>query len=348
MFSWRVILFPFAVVYGTIVLVRNFLYDKQLFKSSRFSIPVICIGNLSMGGTGKTPHTEYLIRLLKDNYKIATLSRGFGRKDRQFRIADEQATALNLGDEPLQFYHKFKNEIVVAAEANRVHGVMDICREKPETNLILLDDAFQHRKIFCGFNILLTTFNEPFYRDFILPVGNLREFRNGMKRADAIIVTKCPNLNEDQKAEIKNAIQPKPHQSVFFSRIGYGQLKSLTGKDVLDQQSGKKFVLVTGIANANQLKEHLVRNNTLLHHFEFNDHHSFTESELNEIHELFDKFVDEKPVLITTEKDAMRLMSEPLSLKISAYPWFYQEIEVELDNKEEFNKLILDYVEKNS
>ncbi|MBK6950569.1 MAG: tetraacyldisaccharide 4'-kinase [Crocinitomicaceae bacterium] len=344
----RFLLFPFALIYGFIVLLRNFFYDSRFFKSSRFSMPIICVGNLSMGGTGKTPHTEYLIRLLKDKYKVATLSRGFGRKERDFRIADNHATALNLGDEPLQYHLKFKDEITVAVEANRVHGVMDICLQKPETNLILLDDAYQHRAIHAGFNILLTSYNEPFYTDFMVPLGNLREFRAGKKRADVVIVTKCPDFGKINKAEIAARLKLLPAQRLFFSRINYGKLISLKDASALENSSGNQIVLVTGIANSKTLVDQLSINNEILHHFNYRDHHTFSVSDLTEIHNLFDKFASPQTILVTTEKDAMRLIKSEFEKTLKNYPWYYQEIQVELDNSAEFDKLILEYAEKNS
>lgn len=344
----RFLLFPFALIYGLIVLCRNFMYDASFFKSSRFSIPVICVGNLSMGGTGKTPHTEYLIRLLKDKYKLAALSRGFGRKDRSFRIADTFATAENLGDEPLQYHRKFGNEITVAAEANRVHGVMDICREKPETNLILLDDAFQHRSIHAGLNILLTSYDTPFYEDFIVPVGNLREFRSGKKRAQAVIVTKCPDFETINQNEIRQKLKLNAGQELYFSRLKYGVVRSLNDASEIESLQGFQVILVTGIANADPLVQKVSEHNEILHHFRYADHHRFKASEINEIHSLFDKFAGPQTILLTTEKDAMRLMGDELKSMIKNFPWYYQEIEIEINESEKFDKMILNYVEKNS
>ncbi|MBI3135041.1 MAG: tetraacyldisaccharide 4'-kinase [Bacteroidetes bacterium] len=349
----RFLLFPFAILYGLIVGLRNFCYARGIFKSSHFSIPVICIGNLSMGGTGKTPHTEYLIRLLHNKYRVATLSRGFGRKEHTFRIADHSATALNLGDEPLQYYHKFnsdsyQNKITVAVEANRVHGVMDICRERPETNLILLDDAFQHRSIHAGLNLLLTAYDDPFYTDFVVPVGNLREFRTGKKRAHAVIVTKCPDFGKINKAGIAAKLKLEAHQKLFFSKINYGPLISLDKAAAGENTRNNQIILVTGIANPQPLKDYLSENNTIIHHFNYRDHHSFSASDLEEIHNLFDKFAGPQTILVTTEKDAMRLKKTEFEITTKKYPWFYQSIEVELDQQAEFDKLILEYAEKNS
>lgn len=347
--NWlRFLLAPLALIYGLAVFVRNFCYDRQIFRSARFSMPIICIGNLSMGGTGKTPHTEYLIRLLKAHYKVATLSRGFGRKEHAFRIADETATANNLGDEPLQYYLKFKNQITVAVEANRVHGVMDICRERPETNLVLLDDAFQHRAIHAGLNILLTSYDSPFYQDFIVPVGNLREFRAGKKRAAIVVVTKCPEFEKIDKSRIASRLKLDNAQRLFFSRIRYGALMGLNHGPLPEMTEQLQVILVTGIANAKPLVEYLTENHEVLHHFEYRDHHPFSASNLSEIHNLFDKFASPQTILVTTEKDAMRLKKTGFEAELKKYPWYYQSIEIVLDRPAEFDKLILEYAEKNS
>lgn len=343
----RFILLPFTLIYGLIVVIRNLFYNAGIFKSSRFSIPVICVGNLSMGGTGKTPHTEYLIRLLKDQYKVATLSRGFGRKEHGFRIADAGSTARTVGDEPLQYYAKFGHEVTVAVEANRVHGVLDICRERPETNLILLDDAFQHRRIHAGLSVLLTNYYDPFYRDFLLPVGTLREPRWGKKRADIMVVTKCPVLNEKDKKKILFKLRPKPGCEVFFSSLRYGNIISLSDGKVLEN-NGYQIILVTGIAETESLVAHLSQNHEIIHHFKYRDHYLFSSDDLREIHGIFDKFAGPQTIVVTTEKDAMRLLDPAFETELKNCPWYYQPIEVELDRPEEFNKLILNYVEKNS
>lgn len=315
-------------------------------KSSKFGVPVVNVGNLNMGGTGKTPHVEHLIRLLKDDFKVATLSRGFGRKERGFIIADDSSSALQIGDEPLQYHKKFGDQLVVSVEADRVLGAMDLFRKHPELEVLLLDDAYQHRKIYAGINILLTEYADPFYNDFILPVGNLRESRAGKKRADIIIVTKCPLLSEIQKSELSIKINPNPGQTVFFSHIKYGNVVNFSNEE--QNIAGRNVILVTGIANSAPLVKKIGENGTILKHFSFKDHHKFKESELNEIHNLFDKFVNENPIILTTEKDAMRLMTEEFDKLMEKRPWYYQTIEVEIDEKNGFNELILSYVKKDN
>jgi tetraacyldisaccharide 4'-kinase len=299
-----------------------------------------------MGGTGKTPHVEYIVRILKGSNKVATLSRGFGRKERGFIIADDDSTANQIGDEPLQFYKKYGDEVVVSVEADRVLGAMDLFRIHPEIEVLLLDDAFQHQAIKPSLNILLTDYHRPFFNDFILPVGNLRESRAGKKRADIIIVTKCPALSAEKKSNIVKNISPSSTQTVFFSSLKYTSLKSFLGEDV--ELKGREVILVSGIANATRLVQKLSTTNNIIKHFEFGDHHKFKVSELREIHNIFDKFAERNPLIITTEKDAMRLISDNDLNEIEKYPWCYQSIEVELDRKEEFEKLITNHVKENN
>ena len=218
----RNIAFPFVPVYYTITALRNKLYDLGIKKPVSYNFPIICIGNLSVGGTGKTPMVEYLISLLKGEYKVATLSRGYKRKTEGFQLADEIATAETLGDEPFQFYNKFGNEILVAVDADRNNGIEKLRNLKKSPDVILLDDAFQHRKVKAGFNILLTTYKKPYSQDYVLPTGNLREPKSGAKRANIIVVTKCPeNISEADKLKIIKSLNPEKHQHVFFSAIQY-------------------------------------------------------------------------------------------------------------------------------
>jgi tetraacyldisaccharide 4'-kinase len=344
----RFLLFPIALIYGLITWIRNGFYRKGIFKASKFSVPIINVGNLSMGGTGKTPHTEYLIRLLKSQTKLVTLSRGFGRRERGFILADETANARKIGDEPFQYYRKFKKDIHVAVDANRVMGVMDICRNLPETELILLDDAFQHRAIQPGLNILITPLSSPYYQDYLFPVGNLRELRSGMKRADIIVVSKCGSFNSLNKSEISTKLKVQPHQHIFYSKVNYGALHALNGNEIINQLKGRAIILVTGIANPKPLVAFLEKNNRIIKHFNFNDHHNFKIAEIAGIHNIFDKFASENPLIVTTEKDAMRLISAEFSTEIEHFPWFFQTIEVEIEEKEKFDKIIFEYVGKAS
>ncbi|HIP35893.1 MAG TPA: tetraacyldisaccharide 4'-kinase [Crocinitomix sp.] len=344
----RFVFFPFTILYIIITEFRNLLYKVNIKRSFKFSIPIINVGNLSMGGTGKTPHIEYLIRLLKNNHHLATLSRGFGRKQRGFIIANEHSNAEQIGDEPLQFYKKYGKEITVAVEVDRVKGVMDLCYAKEKTDLVLLDDAYQHQAIKAGLNILLTDYNYPFYNDYVLPIGNLRELRKNKKRADVIIVTKCPGFKDINKGYLIKKIKPLSHQKVFFSRIKYNnQLTNFDDTEVSFNSMSKSAILVTGIANPIPLIMHLEKKIKILKHLKFLDHYQYKQKDIEEINNLLIKFEAFSPIVITTEKDAMRLLGTKIEPLIYKSRWFYQEIEVEIDNKNEFDKIILNYVQKN-
>ena len=295
----RKILFPLAFLYWLVTFIRNWLYDKGIFKSFSFDIPIIAVGNLSVGGTGKTPQIEYLIRLLSDNYKVAVLSRGYKRATKGFILADENATASSIGDEPFQFYSKFPN-IQVAVDANRKSGIENLLQLPNKPDVVLLDDAFQHRKVKAGFYILLTAYDDLFCDDNILPFGNLREPSSGKKRADMIIVTKCPNdLSEIAQQKIREKLKVK--QQVFFTTIQYDDF--VFGNDsqllVSEIQSESK-VLVAGIAKPKLFFDFLKNDNdeTLV----FPDHHDFSKQDCELI---LAKANGRK--IITTEKDFVRL-----------------------------------------
>lgn len=295
----RKILFPLAFLYWLITFIRNWLYDKGIFKSSSFDIPIIAVGNLSVGGTGKTPQIEYLIRLLSDNFKVAVLSRGYKRTTEGFILADENATASSIGDEPFQFYSKFPN-IQLAVDANRKNGIENLLQLPNKPDVILLDDAFQHRKVKAGFYILLTAYDDLFCDDYILPFGNLREPSSGKKRADMIIVTKCPNdLSEIAQLKIREKLNVK--QQVFFTTIQYDDY--VFGNDsqllVSEIQSESK-VLVAGIAKPKLFFDFLKseKDDTLV----FQDHHHFSKQDCEQI---LAKANGRK--IVTTEKDFVRL-----------------------------------------
>lgn len=324
----RKILFPFVPIYYLVSWLRNLCYDLGIFKSKSYDFPIICVGNLSAGGTGKTPMIEYLIRLLKNNYKIATLSRGYKRITKGFYIADVNSSAVKIGDEPFQFYQKFR-DIIVSVDSNRRNGIAQLRKLQNAPNIILLDDAFQHRKVNAGLNILLTTYNRLYVDDFVLPTGNLRESKVGAKRADIIIVTKCPiDLDENDKQKIITKLKPFSTQEVFFSTIKYSETvySSKTSKPLLDLKH-KKFTLVTGIADPKPILNLLNSSGYNYEHLNFKDHHSFTKNEL--------KLLNTKSFILTTEKDYMRLKG-----KIDAERLFYLPIEMEILGNEKFDNLI--------
>jgi tetraacyldisaccharide 4'-kinase len=247
--SFRFILLPLSVLYGFIIWLRNKLYDINIFKSASFNFPIICVGNLAIGGTGKTPMVEYLIRLLKENYKTATMSRGYKRKTKGFAIADKNTTALDIGDEPMQFYKKFP-DITVSVAEDRLASIPQLLHDKPATKVIILDDAFQHRQVKAGLNILLTEYRDLFTRDFILPAGNLRDIKASYKRADIIIVTKCKShLTEEEKDKLTDEIKPLPHQKIFFTKIEYGSPYHLFNKNEKFLSPDTNILLICGIAN---------------------------------------------------------------------------------------------------
>lgn len=276
----RKILFPVVPIYYAVTSLRNKLYDLGIKKSKAYDFPIICVGNLSAGGTGKTPMIEYLIDLLKNDYKVATLSRGYGRKTKGFLIANENATAESLGDEPFQFYNKFKNDVIISVDENRNHGIQNLrlLDELPE--IILLDDAFQHRKVKAGFNILLTTYSNPYFKDFVLPTGNLREPKSGAKRADIIVVTKCPNnISEGHKNKIIERIRPEDYQHVFFSSIKYSN-HVVSSNNTVKIDDLLEFTLVTGIANSKPLVDFLSEKKLEFSHLNFKDHHEFSQQDI--------------------------------------------------------------------
>ena len=326
----RKILIPIVPVYYIVTWLRNYFYDKGIFESKSYNFPVICVGNLSVGGTGKTPMIEYLIRILQNNYKVAVLSRGYKRKSKGFHLASKTTKVEDVGDEPFQFYSKFEN-VFVAVDSNRQNGISEL-RKQVNPNIILLDDAFQHRKVKAGFNILLSTYDNLFAHDMLLPTGDLREPKKGADRADVIVVTKCPeNVSEAKKQDILNAINPNENQVIFFSSIIYSRmLKSLDDEIELDSLIDTEFTLVTGIANAKPLVNYLKSQKFSFEHLNFGDHHDFTSEEIERI--------QSKKLVITTEKDYMRLK------KRVENNLYYLPIEVKLNDQEMFDSIIKNYL----
>ncbi len=294
----RKIGFPFSLIYALVVYLRNFFYDHKIFSSKSFKTPTVCVGNLSVGGTGKTPMTELLIRILKGRKKLAVLSRGYRRKTKGFILASEDSTAEQIGDEPLQIASKFP-EVPLAVEANRRKGIA-LLEEKVRPDLILLDDAYQHRRVKPDFSILLTAYENRYTKDWYLPSGTLRDSKKEARRANLIVVTKCPpNISEGEQADIINEIKPLKHQKVLFCYFAYDKnLKGHKNGVSLDDLKDKKVTLVTGVANPNPLVRFLESEGITLEHLQFRDHHYFTEREID----LFNS----RPFVLTTEKDYTR------------------------------------------
>jgi tetraacyldisaccharide 4'-kinase len=313
--SFRFVLLPFSILYGFILWVRNKLYDKNILQSISFNFPIICVGNLAVGGTGKTPMVEYLIRLLKEDYKVATMSRGYKRKTKGFAIANQNTTALDIGDEPMQFYKKFP-DITVSVAEERLVSIPQLLHDKPETSVLILDDAFQHRQVKAGLNILLTEYKDLFTRDFILPAGDLRDNKASYKRADIVIVTKCKShLTEEEKINIIAEIKPLSHQKVFFSKIEYGSPYHLFNKQEKFLSPDTNILLVCGIANPKPIKEILNTYAATYDMMRFRDHHIFSIDDLKEIKKQYEKLDSENKIILTTEKDGVRLAKFENELK---------------------------------
>jgi tetraacyldisaccharide 4'-kinase len=328
----RNLLYPFSILYGGVVWLRNKCFDWGFLESQSFNVPVICVGNLNVGGTGKSPMIEYLIRLLKDNYKVATLSRGYKRKTSGFKEVLVTDTAQDVGDEPLQFKRKYKS-IKVAVDEKRAHGITELLAQNDAPNLILLDDAFQHRYVKAGFNIMLTSYNDLYINDIMLPTGNLREPKSGVQRADSIVVTKCPdNLSISERTILTRKLQVSKHQPVFFSYISYSdKIYNAIEERYLNALDADTFTLVTGIANPLPLVEFLKTKGLKFNHLTYPDHHNFSETDFESL--------KQKGFVLTTEKDYVRLSKD-----LNASDLFYLPIETKFYNEALFNTKLIDYL----
>ena len=311
----RFLLVPFSIIYGGIVMMRNFFYDKGIFKSNQFSVPIIAVGNLSVGGTGKSPQIEYLVRLLESDFKIAILSRGYKRQSEGFVLATKHSTVEELGDEPFQFYTNFSN-LILAVDANRTNGITQLLALHPEVDAILLDDAYQHRKVKASFYTLLTSYGNLYSDDYFLPVGTLRESRSGAKRAGAIVVTKCPeNLSEEAQQTIIASLKPKAQQPVFFTSIRYADtINSETEKISIKNLKNYQLLVVTGIANPKPLLDYMKNLQLNFQHLNYPDHYNFKEKDLFYIKKTFDEIPVSQKLIITTQKDFVRLNGKLNSL----------------------------------
>lgn len=331
----RKLLYPLSILYGSVARLRNKLYDHNIFESHCFELPVICVGNLSVGGTGKSPMIEYLISLLKEEVGVATLSRGYKRSSKGFHLLSGNEMAAETGDEPLQFKTKFP-EVIVAVDEKRRNGIEQLLQLNPQPEVILLDDAYQHREVSAGLNILLTPYNNLYSEDLVLPAGNLREPVSGAHRAQIIIVTKCPeDLQEEEKSRIRHSLKLEEKQELFFTKISYNNSASRAGSPKkLEDFRNKEFTLVTGIANPRPFVNYLKELGLDFEHLRFPDHRNFTSSEL--------ELLNKQPLILTTEKDFMRLKG-----KIPPQSLFYLPIKTEfLGGREKFDDLIRKYAIK--
>ncbi|MEG1617910.1 MAG: tetraacyldisaccharide 4'-kinase [Bacteroidales bacterium] len=358
---------PLSVIYGAGGYFRNKLFDFGILKSEVFDIPVICVGNIAVGGTGKTPHIEFLIRLLQPHYKVAVLSRGYKRKSKGFQLSNPDSTPAQLGDEPYQIFSKFPG-IIVAADADRRNGIRQLMALTSKPEVILLDDAYQHRYVKAGLNILLTDYHRKIYEDKILPAGRLRESMSGIKRADLAIVTKCPNnLKPDDTDEIERKMGLKESQPLFFSGLHYGELRPVFPSISADERNNlpshlknderehmeftkeTEVLMVTGIAQPKLLQTYLKEQYTLKEQLIFPDHHNFTKNDIQQIDAKFSNLKNKQKCIIVTEKDAVRLQHNPYltpSLKKNMY-FLPLEVVILQNQTKRFNQIILDYVAKN-
>ena len=343
--SFRVLLLPFAILYGWVISLRNWMYNKQYFKSVQFNVPMICIGNLSLGGTGKSPMVEHLLALLSDKYKIATLSRGYKRKTKGYALAGINTTALEIGDEPMQFHIKYP-KVSVAVGERRIEAIPQLIQDVPNLQAVILDDAFQHREILAGFNILLTDYNNLYCDDIFFPTGDLRDERKSAKRADIIVVTKCPaDLSQEERDEIIEKLYPAQHQSIFFTCIAYEtpyHIYNPREQWVLTMRD--EVLLVCGIANPLPLKEYLHENTHTYYQISYSDHHIFSIEDLNEIKEKFDQITSKSKLILTTEKDAVRLVK--YTEELHDIPLYVLPIKPHFlfNGEVAFNKLVTDYL----
>lgn len=343
----KFLLYPFSLLYGLVMWLRNRLYDSGTLTAVSFDIPMIAVGNLSVGGTGKTPHVEYLIRLLKDRFSVATLSRGYNRRTRGFFLANEDSTAAQLGDEPMQFHQKFP-EISVCVGEERMLAVPELLRERQDTQVILLDDAFQHRSIKPGKNILVTEYNRPFTRDHVVPFGRLREGRKGYERADIIIVSKCPaSMPAAEKQAMEREIAPLPHQQLFFTSLQYGQLYNMLSGAPVAVTPEASVLLVCGIARPAPLVQHLKEQYKEVFLLPFPDHYYYSNADLEKIERELKGLPGTEKLVLTTEKDAVRLhllqdRLEQLNLQMAVIP---VEISFLFGEGNSFNNYIFDYIE---
>lgn len=346
-------LLPFSWIYGSIVRFRNWLFDMGLKKSKSFSIPIISVGNITVGGSGKTPHVEYLIRLLHDKAKIAVLSRGYKRKSHGYVLAEESTTMPEIGDEPFQMHQKF-SDIYVAVDAKRARGIENLQNDEAtkDVDVILLDDAFQHRYVKPGINILLVDYHRLIIYDKMLPAGRLREPLSGKNRADIVIITKCPkDLKPMEFRVLTKAMDLYPFQKLYFTSINYDTPKGVFEEKQIELDKLQDFhvLLLTGIASPKQMEHDLKPMTKDITNLSFGDHHSFKGKDIDRINDAFES-MPEPRIIITTEKDAVRLReTEGLYEKVKSNMYELPiKVSFMLDQQDNFNEKIISYVRKNS
>ena len=342
----KLLLFPLSKIYGAAVCVRNKMFDWGIIKQHEFDIPIITVGNIALGGTGKTPHTEYLVSLLKNDYKIGVLSRGYKRKTKGFVQATPHSTPRDIGDESYQIYHKFNRTIDVAVCEKRVEGIRRMMENNPELNLIILDDAFQHRYVKPKVAIVLTEYNRPYCKDSMVPYGRLRDSKSSISRADIVIATKCPdNIKPLDYRIFEKDLNLIPAQSLFFSRYRYGRLRPVfhdhaSKTPQLDALTANDAILaISGIANPRPFMRFLKSFNAFVRVNVFPDHHQFSRKDIELIQRRFDEMAGEQKIMVTTEKDAVRLINNPyFPQRLKPYIYYLPVMVTFVDNEPRFNE----------
>ena len=344
------LLTPFSLLFGCLTAMQRFLYRKGILPSEKSPVPAIDIGNLAVGGTGKTPHTQYVIHLLKQDFRVAALSRGYGRKSTGYHSILQtdlnERTAETFGDEPFMTHLRFP-DVPLAVDGDRCEGVRNLLDENPDTEVIVLDDAYQHLRLRPSFHILLTEYDRPYRPDMPMPAGLLREFPSAAKYADLVVVSKVPDGSDTDETVWRRKLRLKPHQQLFFTKFRYKALEPVTEKaQKIDLPSVREMVLLTGIAHPKPLIDHLGKQN-VVKHYAFPDHHTFTEKEIQSIYNQHFDNIGEERVLVTTEKDWMRLQSEHIRNIVSLLPVFVVPVEVEFlteTQRDTFNQILKDHV----
>lgn len=339
----RFLLFPLSIIYHVITSIRNRLYDNGSKPSVGFDVPVISIGNLTVGGTGKTPLTEYLIRLFSKAHDVATLSRGYGRKTKGFRIANPTDSARTVGDEPFQFFVKYGDRVTVAVGEERALAIPLILKKYPKTDAILLDDAFQHRQIRPVLSILLTDYYRPFYEDYLLPAGRLRESRDGAARADVVVVTKCPEeLSDETMIDIEHSIRRYVDKPVFFSHIRYGAPVSYSRQEKTMRDN---VIALSGISNPKPFLHYVRSNFKVVRELTFGDHHDFTAADVARLERVLKQHPQAS--ILTTEKDKVKLASPEFAEQVNRLSLFFIPIEVRFNkNGQDFDELVLNTLQR--
>lgn len=341
--SLRKLLYPFSMLYEGVTKLRNKLYDKEILKPNEFDIPLIVVGNLKVGGTGKTPQVAYIVKLLKDKYRLAVLSRGYKRETTSFILADKKSNVKDIGDEAYQLYRQ-NSDILVAVDADRTNGITTLLSLPKPPQVIILDDAFQHRKIKAGFNVLLTAYGDLYTDDSHLPSGNLRENVKGAERAQLLLVTKCPpTLTQEQEYETAIKLNPTLEQTIFFTHISYANfIQNESETILLEHLHDYEIVLVTGIANPKPLIDFLNSNKYSFKHLSYPDHHHFSKADIQRIKTEVQEISNKNKLILTTEKDYVRIFESLENL-------YYLAIETTFSNHQnDFDKLIIDYVGENT